>query len=221
MGSTGAESNDKTLFRKTLHVEDLNNWPSPIDGQLNDLLVDLLGVGRCLLQETVVGNDLETSLLGVGVLRLLLEEALIDEVASQRRFARGAVADDGGRAEGLDTVLGLALVVKVLGLEALLIPGATNTGPTGLAGVDVDGMVVGLHVETNLLLLVLADRGSHLGGVQRGDLVGDGVGDFDLEVDVINAELFVEPVDLLIDDGLGHPTTLLDDLLDCSGTRSV
>lgn len=65
-------------------------------------------------------------------------------------------------------------------------------------------------------MLVLSDGGSNLGGIQRSDLVGDHSGSFDVKVHIVNPELFVKPLDLLINDDFGQPASSLDDLLDYS-----
>ena len=213
-GCASAESNDETLLSDALDIEDLDNGTGPVDGEFDDLLVDLLGVLGGLLPEAVVGDDLETSLLGVRLLRLLLEQTLVNEVAAKTCLGRRAVANDSRRTEGLNTVLGLALVVEVLGLEALLIPGTANAGPASFTGVDINGVVTGLHVQTDLLLGILTHRCGYLGSVEGSDLVGNNCGRLNLEVDVVNAKLLVEPVNLVLDNSLGKPSVLLNDFLD-------
>lgn len=53
-------------------------------------------------------------------------------------------------------------------------------------------------------------------------MVGDGLDRFKLEVNIVNAELVVEPDDLGVEEILWNPSTLGDVLLDCLGvsTRS-
>jgi len=91
-----------------------------------------------------------------------------------------------------------------------------NVALSRLAGVDVDGVVVGLHVQADLFPLVLSRIGSHLGSVERGDLASDDIGGLDAEVDIVDAKLLVEPANLLLNEGLGDPSSLNDDVLDCS-----
>ena len=91
-------------------------------------------------------------------------------------------------------------------------------GSTDLPGSLVsmsDGVVSRLHVEADLLALVLAGQGGDLGGVQRGDLAGDGQGLLQVEVDVVDAELFVEELDLVVHLGLRDDTRLEEEPLDC------
>lgn len=108
-------------------------------------------------------------------------------------------------------------MVDVLGLKALLVARASNVGSASNTGVDVDGMVVSLHVQSDLLLLVLASEGSNLGGVEGGDVAGDDIGGLKLEVDIINAKVLVEPLNLLINLGFrdvaSSPDQRLDSLL--------
>jgi hypothetical protein len=56
--------------------------------------------------------------------------------------------------------------------------------------------------------------GSNLGGVEGGDLVGNDIGGLDVEVNIVDAQLLVEPLNLLVNQGLGEPAALLDDGLD-------
>jgi hypothetical protein len=76
-------------------------------------------------------------------------------------------------------------------------------------------VVLGLHVQADLLALVLAGKGGDLGGVEGGNLAGNDLRGLDVEVNIINAELFVEPADLVLDQRLGDPATAQDDILDC------
>jgi hypothetical protein len=46
-------------------------------------------------------------------------------------------------------------------------------------------------------------------------LAGNDIGGFDAEVDIINAELFVEPLDLLVDERFGDPTSTNNELANC------
>lgn len=166
------------------------------------------------MPEAGVGDELNVGLLGVGLLDALLEVALVDEVATKGSLGVGAGADDGGGTEGLDAVLGPLGVVEVLGLETALIAGARDVGLARLTGVNVDGVVLGLHIEANLLALVLAGVGGDLGGVEGSNLVGNDLGGLDAEVDIIDAELLVEPAGLLVDEGLGDPAIAEDDTAD-------
>ena len=105
-------------------------------------------------------------------------------------------------------------MVEILGLKTLLVPGAREVGLAGSAGVDVDGVVAGLHVKADLFLLVLAGRGSDFGSIQGGDVAGDDLGGLNVEVDIIDAQLLVEPLNLVVNLALGDETSSLDDLLD-------
>jgi len=93
-------------------------------------------------------------------------------------------------------------VVDVLVFEALLVAGAREVGLTGGTGVDVDSVVIGLHVEADLLLLVLSGIGGDLGSVERGNVAGNDSRGLNVEVDIINAQLLIEPLNLLISLGL-------------------
>lgn len=94
----------------------------------------------------------------------------------------------GGRAESLDSESPVFVAaIEVLGLESLLIPWAPGVADAGLAGINVDGMICGLHVESDLLALIFASRRSDLGSVEGGDVALDGLGGLGLEVDIVNA----------------------------------
>lgn len=210
-GSTLAERNNQTLLLGSLNVKGLNNGTCAGHSHLNDVLVDLHGVLRSLGQEAAVTNDVESGVQGVGI--RVDKLALVDEVAAHRR--EGRWVDLGGRAESLDSESPvLVAAIEVLGLESLLIPWAAGVADTRLAGVNVDGMIRGLHVESDLLALIFAGGGSHLGSVEGGDVALDGLGGLGLEVDIVDAKVLVEPLDLGIDVVLGDPGALNDQSLD-------
>jgi hypothetical protein len=96
----------------------------------------------------------------------------------------------------------------------LLVSKAGNFGLARSAGVDINGVVVSLHVEANLLLLVLLSGGGHLGSVQRGGMAGYDGGSLNVEVDIINAKLLVKALNLLINLRLGDETSMSNNLLD-------
>ncbi|KAI6776717.1 hypothetical protein HG530_000662 [Fusarium avenaceum] len=209
LGSAGAEGNDHSLLVCVLNVEDLNDRTSSVDSQLNDVLVDLLGVGSGLLEETIVGDEVKVGLLGVGLLRRSSKLALVNEVASESGLGLGA--QKSGRSESLNTVLAGAGVVDVLGLKALLVARTGDVSLTSNAGVDVDGVVVSLHIESDLLLLILTSEGSNLGGVEGGDVAGDDIRGLKVEVDIIDTKLLIEPLDLLVNLGLWDKASSLND----------
>lgn len=210
-GSALAERNNQTLLLGSLNVKGLNNGTCACNSHLNDVLVDLHRVLCGLGQEAAVTNDVESGVQRVGI--RVNELALVDEVAAHRRGGRWV--NLGWRAESLDSESPvLVAAVEVLGLESLLIPWAAGVADTGLAGIDVDGMICGLHVESDLLALIFASRRSDLGGVERGDVALDGLGCLGLEVDIVDAKVLVEPLDLDIDVVLGDPGALDDQSLD-------
>ena len=183
-GSALAERNNQTLLLGCLNVKDLDNGTCACNGHLDDVLVDMHRVLRGLGQEAAVTNDVEPSVQRVGI--RVDELALVDEVATHCRGGRWV--NLGWRAESLDSESPVFVAaVEVLGLESLLIPWAAGVADTGLAGVDVDGMVCGLHVESYLLALIFASRRSDLGCVERGDVALDGLGCLGLEVDIVDA----------------------------------
>jgi len=78
-------------------------------------------------------------------------------------------------------------------------------------------MVRCLHVQPDLFVLVLAGEGGDLGGVEGCDVVGDGLDGLQLEVDIVNAQLVVEPDGLGVDELLGNPSAFADMCSDCEG----
>jgi len=127
------------------------------------VLVDVSCVLGGLLEESLVGDEVEVGLLGAWV--GLLERALVYEVTSQLlveitgQFAR--------RSEGLDAVaVGSLGDVQVLLVDALFVARSTDGGDARLAGVDEYGVVDGFFVQTNLELLVVSGECSYLGGVE-------------------------------------------------------
>ena len=209
-GGAAAETDNETLLVGVLNVEDLNDGTSSADSKLNDLLVDLLGVLSSLLQETNIRDLEDVSLLGIRLLNALRELALVDEVATERGLGGRASSHDSGRTESLDTVLAAAGVVEVLVLKTAFVAGTLDVGLTRLAGVNVDGVVLSLHVKADLLALVLTGESGDLGGVEGGDLSGNNFRALNAEVDIIDAELLVEPVNLLINESLRNPAGLSD-----------
>lgn len=103
LGCAGTESKNHSLLVGALDVEDLDDGTSSVNSELNDVLVDLLGVDGGLLEEAVVGDELEVGLLGVGLLRRSSKSALVDEIASESGLGLGA--QESGRSESLNTVL--------------------------------------------------------------------------------------------------------------------
>jgi len=218
-GGTASESNDQSLLLAAGKVEDFNHGTGSANGQVDDFLVDLLGVVRCLLPEAVVGNKLESRFLGVSLLWRLAELALIDEVAAEGGL--GAVIGTKGarRTESLDPELGLADMVKVFGLKPLLIPGAVQARLSRFAGIDVDGMVLGLHVKADLLSLVLAGKRRNLGSVQGGNLASNHARLLQVEVYIVNTELFIEKLDLIVDLRGGDQASLLNKFCYCNTSK--
>lgn len=101
-------------------------------------------------------------------------------------------------------------MVEVLVLKAAFVARTLYVGLTRLTGVNVDGVVLSLHVEADLLALVLTGESGDLGGIEGGDLSGNDIRALNAEVDIIDAELLVEPVNLLINERLGNPAGLGD-----------
>jgi hypothetical protein len=83
-GGTKAEGNNHALLGAVLDVKDFNDRAGTLDSKLDNLLINLPGVGGGLLKETSVGNQLKASLIGVSLLGRSLELALVDEVAPER-----------------------------------------------------------------------------------------------------------------------------------------
>jgi hypothetical protein len=158
---------NQALVPRALNVKELDDGTGARAGNLQDLLVDVARVLGSFLEEALVADDVDVGLAGrrVGVLKL----ALVDEVASQLLVL--AAGQRCFRAEALDAVCGVCLCVQVLFVDALLVLRAANDGDTGLASVDVDGMVGGLLVESDVGDLVVAGVGGDLGGVERVDVV--------------------------------------------------
>lgn len=105
-------------------------------------------------------------------------------------------------------------MIHVLALQAVFVTGSFDVGLAGLGGVDVDSVVLSLHLEADLLTLILAGESGDLGRVQRHDVAGNHLGLLNGEVHIVDAQLVVEPMNLLVDQRLGNPGSLEDDGLD-------
>lgn len=146
-GRALAVSNDESLLAAAFDLEHLDDGAGASNGIDEEFLVDRLGVFGSLLQEELVTDDLNVGLLGVGV--RVGELALVDKVATQLLLA--VVWQWAGGAEGLDTeAVGSRGSVDVLFVDTLFVAGAVGGSNAGPAGVDVDGVVLGLLVESDL-----------------------------------------------------------------------
>jgi hypothetical protein len=72
----------QALLVGAVHVDIVNHRTGPLDGHLEQLLVDVLGVLGGLLQKSPVADLLDVGLLGAK--RPVVEVALVDEVAAER-----------------------------------------------------------------------------------------------------------------------------------------
>lgn len=57
-------------------------------------------------------------------------------------------------------------------------------------------------------MLVFASMSSNLGRIQRGDMARDDVRGLDTKVDIVDAQLLIEPFDLVLDLGFRDQTSL-------------
>lgn len=89
-----------------------------------------------------------------------------------------------------------------------------GVGFSRLAGVDVDGMIRGLHIQADLFTPVLARKGGDLGSIKGGDVLGDNFRVLRLEVDIVDAQLVVKPRDLRANERPWDPPRFCDVLLD-------
>ena len=212
-GRALAVGDHEALLTASLHLEHLDDGAFSGDGIDEDLLVDGLCVCGGLLEEALLTDDIDVGLFGarVGVGEL----ALVDKVATKLLFA---ISGQGaGGAESLHAVaVGGGAAVDVLFIDALLVAGAMHGGDTGTAGVDVDGVIGGLLVQTDLQALVITGICGHLGRVQRKDVADDGVDGFGLEVHVVDAQHVVEPVCFGGHEFLGDEAAALELIHHCS-----
>lgn len=162
-GRALAIGDDQPLLPAALNLEHFDDGAGTGNGSGDDLLVDGLGVGSGLLQETLLADDVDVGLIRVRV--GVAELALVHEVAPKLLFA---VPGERGRGtEGLYTVtVAVGGAIDVFLIDPLLVARAIDGGETGPAGIDVDGMILGLLVEADLELLVVAGIGGDLGGVE-------------------------------------------------------
>ena len=150
----------------------VNDRARPLYSDLENLLVNLLGVLGRLLQETLVTNllDVGLRLAGVGVDKV----ALVDEIASQL-LVFGSWQRALG-AEALYTVCQTRLgYSQVLLAQTLLVLRAVDDAHTGPAGIDVNGVVGGFLVEPDLKTFVVSGICGDLCGVERVDVADDSV----------------------------------------------
>jgi hypothetical protein len=66
-------------------------------------------------------------------------------------------------------------------------------------------MILRFHVESDLLALVLTSESRNFGCVKGGDVTRDSINALELEVDIVDSEIVVEPIDLLVDELLRYP----------------
>lgn len=202
---------DQTLFTAALDLEHFDDGAGAADGIVDDILVDGLGVGGSLLQETLLTDDFDVGLLGirVGVGKL----ALVDEVATELLLV--IAGERRGRAEGLDPVaVVVGGVIDVFLIDALFVAGAIDGSHAGPAGIDVDGVILGLLVQTNFDLVVITGEGGDLGGVEGEDVRNDGIDGLGLEVGVIDTQHVVEPIGFGDDKITGEEAFFLEEIHD-------
>lgn len=73
--------NHQSLRARTFNIKVFDHRTGPCNGMLEELLVDLLGVLRSLLQETFLANFFDVRLLWAWM--YVLKFALVDEIATQ------------------------------------------------------------------------------------------------------------------------------------------
>ena len=84
-----------------------------------------------------------------------------------------------------------------------------------LTDIDIDGMVTSLGFQSYIALRILSPGvGSNLSSIESNDVFGDGIWRFDLEVDIVDTNFVVEPVDFLSDMVFRNPASLCDGFLD-------
>ena len=148
----------------------VNDRARPLYSDLENLLVNLLGVLGRLLQETLVTNllDVGLRLAGVGVDKV----ALVDEIASQLLVFASWQRALG--AEALYTVCQAGLRdSQVLFAQALFVLGAIYDGHAGPAGINVHSVVCSFLLEPDLKALVVSCVSSHLCSVEGVDVAYD------------------------------------------------
>jgi hypothetical protein len=134
---------------------------------------------------------------------------LVHEVASHRRL-RETRSQFTRRAESLNSEAhSVRRSIEILRLESVLISWSRHITHARFTSIDVDCMVLGFHVQSDFLALVHTSESRNLGGVEGGDIASDGINALDLEVDIVNSEIVVEPIDLFIDEILRYPGTAL------------
>lgn len=163
----------------------------------HDSLVLVQSQGSRLLEKVLVRHetDLKTLLLG-GVWRYKV--ALVHKVAAQRGDQRGR--DCASRAEGLEPVCRLhGADIQIPLVDLLLVLWAVELADTWPRGVDVERTRVCGSLEVDVERGFVVDAGIDLGGVQRQDVGGNGLHRLLLEVHVVDAQVAVEPRDLVVD----------------------
>jgi len=76
-------------------------------------------------------------------------------------------------------------------------------------------MIGSFHVESDFLALVFASSSSYLCRVEGSNVARDGFRRLGFEIDIVNAEIIVEPFDLAINVICWDPGGFQNGLLDC------
>ena len=181
------------FFSRAFNLKHLNHRTCACNRVGDDILVYGFGVVRGLLEEGLFANDLDLGLFATR--RRIGKVAFVDKIAAQLLLA--SAGEDAGGAEGLDSIALAGFgAIQVLFVDPLLVAGTVEDADTRPARVNVDGMIFGFLVQSNLQTFIIASVGGDLGGVEREDVIGNSVGRLGLEVHVVDAEIIVEPLGL-------------------------
>ena len=205
-GGALAVGDDQSLLTAPFNFKHLDDGSGSSNSIGDDFLVDGLGVGGRLLQEALLTDDFDVGLVrvrvGVG------ELALVHKIAPKLLFV--VTRKRSRRAEGLYTIaVGVGRAIDVFLVDPLLVSRTIERRDTGLAGINVDGMVLGLLVQADFELLVVARIGGNLCGVERQNLGDNIVYRLGLEVGIIDSEHVIEPSGFRDDEVTGEKAFFL------------
>lgn len=210
-GAAHLVPDDEPALAAALDLEHLDHGPVPVLDVPHDVLVDVERVGRGALEKRLVGHAADVGAFPAGSSSLLVgERAARDKVATE--LLRGRGRDGACRTESFETVRALRRrVVEEQFVDSAL---ARRARPFGArhawrGSVDEQSAVLLARLAGRLVdFLELNLESGHvvlgeshdLGAEQSNNMVTDLVDRFRRKVGVVDAELVVEPRDLVLDE---------------------